>query len=85
MVTTCLVGPGKSYTYWASVLLLYVYLLYAVRAIRLDAFIMMFSRKENVRHNSQEFENELEKYKENIGTSENEEGSDDSEDSNKKE
>ena len=64
VIVACLVGPGKTYTYWASILLLYVYLLYAIRAVRLDAFLMMFSRKENVRHNNAEFESELEKYQE---------------------
>ena len=64
VVATCMAGMGKDYIYYATSLLSYVYMIYAARAIRLDAFIMMFSRKENLKHTSSEFEKELKKYDE---------------------
>lgn len=45
-----------------------MYLIYAIRAVRLDAFIMMFSKKSDLKHNSNEFENELKKYNEILNT-----------------
>ena len=45
----CIVGPGKQYTEIASFLLEYIYVVYALRAIRLDAFIMMLGQKKSNR------------------------------------
>ena len=64
LISLCLGVSGKDYVYYTSSLLTYIYIIYAVRAIRLDAFIMLFSKKENVKHTSVEFENELKKYNE---------------------
>lgn len=73
ILAICLVGAGKDYTYYATLLLTYVYIIYAVRAIRLDAFIMLFSRKGNVKHTSGSFEEELKKYNEQIGNNDEDE------------
>ena len=62
-----MVGTIKDYARYTIVMLTYVYAIYAMRAIKLDAFIVMFSGKKNVKHTSSEFEKELEKYKELIG------------------
>lgn len=64
LISLCLGVSGKDYVYYTTSLLTYIYIIYAVRAIRLDAFIMLFSKKENVKHTSIEFENELKKYNE---------------------
>ena len=67
LLTICVVGTIKDYARYTIVMLTYVYAIYAMRAIKLDAFIVMFSGKKNVKHTSSEFEKELEKYKELIG------------------
>ncbi len=71
VVGTCIVGSGKSYVYYAIVLLTYVYIVYAIRAIRLDAFIMMLSKKNTMRQRpfdmDQEFDENQDTEEENIG------------------
>lgn len=64
LLSLCLGVSTKDYVYYTTSLLTYIYIIYAIRAIRLDAFIMMFSNKTNVKHTSIEFENELKKYNE---------------------
>lgn len=71
IIATCLVGAGKSYTYYASLFLSYVYIIYAVRAVKLDAFIIMFSKNNNLNNTHAEFEKELKKYEEIMNNQEN--------------
>ena len=84
VIAICLVGPGKDYTYYATLMLTYVYMIYAVRAIRLDAFIMLFSRRKNSKHSSGEFEEELRKYNEQVGNDEEFEKNENQKDNNSK-
>lgn len=69
-LATLIVGSGKDYTYYATLMLTYVYIIYAVRAIKLDAFIMLFSGRKNAKHSTSEFEKELQKYNEQVGNDE---------------
>ncbi len=64
VIATCLVGFGKDYTYYTTLALTYVYIIYAIRAIRLDAFIMMFSQNVKSKNTPTGFEEELKKYNE---------------------
>lgn len=64
VLATCLVGYGKDYTYYTTLALTYVYIIYAIRAIRLDAFIMMFSKNVKIKNAPIEFKKELDKYNE---------------------
>lgn len=85
LISYCLVGAIKDYAYYTVLLLTYIYMVYAIRAIRLDAFIMMFSSKNIKKHTTDEFQKELEKYSEitnNEEQGENEK-TDDKEDNNK--
>lgn len=48
IISVCLVGSIKDYAYYTSMILTYVYVLYALRAVKLDAFITLFNgNKEN--------------------------------------
>lgn len=49
IISICAVGTIKDYAYYTSMILTYVYVLYALRAVKLDAFITLFSsdKKEN--------------------------------------
>ena len=64
VIATCLVGFGKDYTYYTTLALTYVYIIYAIRAIRLDAFIMMFSQNVKSKNTPTGFEEEIKKYNE---------------------
>lgn len=64
LISYCLIGTIKNYAYYTNLLLTYVYIIYAIRAIRLDAFILMFSKRNIKKYTTQEFENELNKYNE---------------------
>ena len=70
VVAFCLGVGNKDYTYYTILFLTYIYIIYAIRAVRLDAFIMMFSNKSIKKHTSTEFENELKKYNELINNNE---------------
>lgn len=64
VIAICMIGRVKDYAYYSTVMLTYVYAIYAIRAIKLDAFLMMVTDKKNVKNISSDFENELREYKE---------------------
>lgn len=70
LISFCLVGSVKDYAYYTTLFLTYIYIIYAIRAIRLDAFIMMFSRKNKGKCTPIEFENELNKYNDLVNNNE---------------
>ncbi len=85
ILAMCFIGTIKNYVNYTTSLLTYVYALYAIRAIKLDAFLIMFSSKKNVRHTSSEFDSELKKYNEIVMNHENVDNTDEKEDSSKTE
>lgn len=84
LVSYCLVGSIKDYAYYTTLLLTYVYIIYAIRAIKLDAFIMIFSKKNVKRSTTSEFENELNKYNELVKNHESQKDNDTNDEENKK-
>lgn len=79
VIAICIVGEIKDYAHYATLMLTYVYAIYVMRAIKLDAFIIMFSNKKNIKHTSSEFEEELRKYRELVQKEENNTEKDESE------
>ncbi len=71
IISLCLVGTIKDYAYYTSLILTYVYIIYAIRAIKLDAFLIMVSSKKNMSHNPNEFDNELKKYNSTVNNDKN--------------
>lgn len=64
VIAICMVGTIKDYAYYTTLMLTYIYAIYAIRAIKLDAFIVMLSNKKESKHTFGEFSEELKKYNE---------------------
>lgn len=58
IISVCILGTIKDYAYYTSLALTYVYILYALRAVKLDAFLTLIGSDKNLNNKMQEKEND---------------------------